>query len=255
MPLVDLPSTLATLPAVWSFPRGDLYHWINVLNRFDDILALVIDRYDLKRGPQKTPFGRSVLKESWHHDFPNTTLSDQQLDAELDSRGYGPEGDRELVEAILRFSLILLEKCGNRSLYSSSDRLDDLLNTTSNSLLRQTLRVALALAQRYHARQRHAASSQSLLSAHYNINLDKLQKLAAPFPRPNAVSRQPLASPSPAVLSRSHEAAPPTKHNANDMITLLRESDEWEEWGSVRAVYYPSGAATTEQAKIGRAHV
>lgn len=249
MPLVDLPSTLATLPAVWSFPRGDLYHWINVLNRFDDILALVIDRYDLKRGPQKTPFGRSVLKESWHHDFPNTTLSDQQLDAELDSRGYGPEGDRELVEAILRFSLILLEKCGNRSLYSSSDRLDDLLNTTSNSLLRQTLRVALALAQRYHARQRHAASSQSLLSAHYNINLDKLQKLAAPFPRPNAVSRQPLASPSRAVLSRSHEAAPPTKHNANDMITLLRESDEWEEWGSVRAVYYPSGAATTEQAR------
>ena len=83
------------------------------------------------------------MEESYAADA--SKLPAEGIDAKLEALGYGPEGDRELVEAILNFSRLLLEKCGNRSLYSSSERLGDLLNTTSLSLLRCTLRLALCL--------------------------------------------------------------------------------------------------------------
>ncbi|OKL60102.1 hypothetical protein UA08_04763, partial [Talaromyces atroroseus] len=235
IPLAQLPSHLRTLPRTWPFPRGDLYHWIPLLDRFDDILASVIERYGLNTGPQVTPFGRYVLL-----DAPG--VESGNVDEVLDSLGYGPEGDRELVEAILYFSQLLQEKCGNRSLYSSSDRLNDLLNTTSNSLLILTLRLALLLAQRYHARQRNASTThfqQTLLAAHYNIDLDKVQKLASPFPRPTVFGKAPTAPSSPAVAAKGTEKAVQTRYDANDAMVLLRETDGWEEWGNIRAVYYP----------------
>lgn len=204
----------------------------------------MIDRYDLNSGPQTKPFDRSFLADSYANEAGGPTR--EEIDAKLDALGYGPEGDRELLEAILSFSQLLQEKCGNRSLYSSSERLNDLLNTSSNSLLLVTLRLALSLAQRYHARQRNASPNhiqQSLLAAHYNIDLERVQKLASPFPRPTIIAKPPVAPSSPAILAKGKEKAVPTKHDANDMISLLRESDGWEEWGNVRAVYYPSGSS------------
>ncbi|EED24438.1 ubiquitin-protein ligase (Tom1), putative [Talaromyces stipitatus ATCC 10500] len=233
IPLAQLPSHLRTLPRTWPFPRGDLYHWIPLLDRFDDILASVIEQYGLNIGPQVTPFGRHVLLDA-------SADQDTDVDELLSGLGYGSEGDRELVEAILSFSQLLQEKCGNRSLYSSSDRLNDLLNTTSNTLLITTLRLALLLAQRYHARQRNASAThfqQALLAAHYNIDLDKVQKLSSPFARPTVFGKPPVAPTSPAVKAR--EKAVQTRHDANDAAVLLREKDGWEEWGNIRAVYYP----------------
>lgn len=219
-------------------------------------MTAVIDKYALGVGPQTRPFGRLVLVDSYSSDGSQTSAED--LDAKLNALGFGPEGDRELVETILDFSRLLLEKCGNRSLYSSSERLGDLLNTTSLSLLHSTLRLALCLAQRYHARHRGVTHIQpSLLATHYNIDLDKLQKVAGPFPRP-FVSGKPSTSDSPAISAKGKEKGTPVKHNANDLIILTRENDGWDEWGHVRVLYYPSGAPeksikTTESVSGGQA--
>lgn len=145
----------------------------------------------------------------------------------------------------MNFSRLLLEKCGNRSLYNSSERLGDLLNTTSLSLLQSTLRLALCLAQRYHSRQR-GSHQQSMLATHYNIDLEKLQKIAAPFPRPFITSQTPFTA-SPAVGAKTKEKSTPTKLNANELVSLVRDENGWEEWGNVRVLYYPSG--NSEQAR------
>lgn len=243
LPVPELPALISTFPKLWPFPRGDLYHWINVLDRFDEILASVIENYFLNIGPQTHPFGRYVIKAAYTTD-PSKTPA-EGADAKLNALGYGPDGDRELVEAILDFSRLLLEKCGNRSLYSSSERLGDFLNTTSLSLLQSTLRLSLCLAQRYHSRQR-GSHQQSLLAQHYNIDLEKLQKIAAPFPRPMVASKTPFAA-SPAVPGKPKEKAVQTKLNANELVSLVQDKDGWEEWGNVRVLYYPSG--TFEQTR------
>ncbi|KAG2419578.1 HECT [Aspergillus terreus] len=243
VPIPELPSHLSTFLRIWPFPRGDLYHWINVLNRFDEILAVVIEKYDLNNGPQTKPFGRHALVDFYAGD--GNKLNPEEANVKLSALGYGPEGDRELVESILDFSKLLLDKCGNRSLYSSSERLGDLLNTTSLSLLQSSLRLSLTLAQRYHSRQRGSSHmQQSLLAAHYNIDLEKLQKVAAPFPRPSAAPRQPV---SPTVGPKGKDKGSSTKHNANDLASLTREKEGWDEWGHVRLLYYPTGVA--EQTK------
>lgn len=242
IPAPELPSHLKTFPRIWPFPRGDLYHWINVLNRIDDILATVIEKYDLNNGPQTKPFSRHALVDFYAND--ENKASGEGIDTKLNALGFGPEGDRELVDGLLNFSRLLLEKCGNRSLYSSSERLGDLLNTTSLSLLQTTLRLALCLAQRYHSRHRGSHLQPSLLATHYNIDLEKLLKIAVPFPRP-LTSGKPSASP--AALSKVKEKGAQTKHNANDLISLMRENDGWDEWGHIRVLYYPPG--TSEQPK------
>ncbi|KAJ5627361.1 hypothetical protein N7528_004788 [Penicillium herquei] len=236
LPIPELPTLLNTFPRLWPFPRGDLYHWINVLDRFDEILASVIEKYFLNTGPQTQSFRRSVLEESYAANPPA-----EGIDAKLDTLGYGSEGDRELVEAILDFSRLLLEKCGNRSLYSSSERLGDLLNTTSLTLLQSTLRLSLCLAQRYHSRQR-GSHQQSMLATHYNIDLEKLQKIAAPFPRPFVASKNPFAASS-AVQAKGKEKAVQTKLNANELVSLVQDGPGFEEWGNVRVLYYPSGSS------------
>ncbi|KGY15381.1 hypothetical protein PABG_11686 [Paracoccidioides brasiliensis Pb03] len=263
----ELPSYLSTFPRRWPFPRGDLYHWIRVLNRFDEILQLVVEKYNLKSGPQTKPFGRLVLQDTCVSAGIAPTTG--AAETHLDKLGFGPEGDRELVEALLDFSRLLLEKCGNRTLYSSSDRLNDLLNTTSLSLLQCVLRLGISLAQRYFSRQRQSNSThfhQSLLASHYNIELERVEKLAAPFPKP--------APAKPADASSSFKGKEKVTHiqasrrgsvakcNANDLIALTKEPsdtsepdglpvNEWEEWGSISMSYYspPSdnnGPAPTE---------
>lgn len=244
IPVPELPSHINTFPRIWPFPRGDLYHWINVLNRIDDILATVIEKYDLSNGPQTKPFARHVLVDSYAND-ENKATSGEDIDTKLNALGFGPDGDRELVEVILNFSKLLLEKCGNRSLYSSSERLGDLLNATSLSLLQTTLRLALSLAQRYHSRHRGSHLQPNLLAAHYNIDLEKLLKIAVPFPRPFTAGKPSAASP--AALSKGKEKGIQTKHNANDLISLTRENDGWDEWGHVHLLYYPPG--NSEQPK------
>ncbi|KAI5281931.1 hypothetical protein KEM52_003810, partial [Ascosphaera acerosa] len=184
----------------------------------------------------------------------------------LDGAGWGlagdshnVEADRVIVEAILNFSRLLMERCGNRSLYSSSERVNDLLNTTSLSLLQTTLRLGFHLAQRYYLRQRVCNSQspfhQSLLLAHYNIDLDRVQRVTMPVPRPPAApgvasavgagghaEKGSAKGKSPAAQSKNSSA----KINPNDIVCLFgsecEDADNWAEWGGLHMTYFHMGA-------------
>ncbi|KAI9777319.1 MAG: hypothetical protein M1839_008927 [Geoglossum umbratile] len=268
-----LPLQLFSFPPRWPFPRGDLYHWIPLLNRFDRILELFNQEYGLKDNVQTLPFGRQLLIKG---DGEPGQVHGTSNEEELNAMGYDKEGDRELVETVLIFSRMLLENCGNRSLYSSSGHLNDILNTTSLSLLNCTLRLGVRLAQRYHASRQRTVGATShinsaLLLSHYNINLDKIQKLAAPFVKsqPPAEPVQPL---SPVTPGKGKEKATPggtgslvrstsvIPVHATNLVALAKGvpvpvnsdvgegADEkkpaqtgdagWEEWGGVWLSYY-----------------
>jgi E3 ubiquitin-protein ligase HUWE1 len=273
VPLYQLPAHLFSFPPRWPFPRGDLYHWIPLLNRFDRILELFNQEYGLKDNVQTRPFGRQLLvKGDGEAGQAHGTSSEEELEA----MGYDKEGDRELVETVLIFSRMLLENCGNRSLYSSSGHLNDILNTTSLSLLNCTLRLGVRLAQRYHASRQRTVGATShinsaLLLSHYNINLDKIQKLAAPFVKslPPAEPAQPLSPVTPGKgkekattggTGSSGRSTSVIPIHATDLVALAKGvpvpvssnagegADEkkpakvgdagWEEWGGVWFSYY-----------------
>ena len=104
-------------------------------------------------------------------------------DEELNRLTIPHDGDRLLVQRVLDISRALLDNCSNRSLYSSSGRLHNLLGTTSMPLLKATLRLALRLAQRFHAsRSRtHTMYHNQLASSHYNISVPRIERMAVPF--------------------------------------------------------------------------
>ncbi|KAJ1862686.1 E3 ubiquitin-protein ligase tom1, partial [Coemansia sp. RSA 486] len=114
----------------WPFVRGDMYHWINVLNRFDDIMAEICEKYNL--------------------------VSFQQTDFDSNTQ--------TLLVAMLNFSRLLMENCINRNLYNSVERLDCLLNTSDVEVLECNLRVLLRAAQRW-SYQRDLKTSLTTMSS------------------------------------------------------------------------------------------
>ncbi|CAO2650868.1 Nn.00g091650.m01.CDS01 [Neocucurbitaria sp. VM-36] len=244
IPLYQLPAHLASFPKHWPFPRGDAYHWIPVLNRFDRILELFNQEYGLVDGPQTQAFQRRILLKG-DTEAGSTSSEQATTDAVLDTLHLSQDGDRELIELILGFTRMLLENCGNRSLYSSSERLDKLLNTTSTSLLKATLRLGHRLAQRYHAARMRLAPATlhpSLLSSHYNINLDKIQKLSAPFSKGSTVAAPLFGTPS----GKGKDKAFGDRQSSTDKISptdlvgmySLSESSLRQEFGGVLISYY-----------------
>ncbi|KAF9277395.1 hypothetical protein BGZ68_009323 [Mortierella alpina] len=107
----------------WIYPRGDLFHWVAVLNRFDDILDNLCKSHDMKK-PQPKPFSAQ---------------------------------DKQLTLAILDFSRLLLESCTNRNLYASYEHLNYLLHARDLEVVESCLRLLLRPAQR-HSAQRSARS-------------------------------------------------------------------------------------------------
>ena len=247
--LAELPAHLNSLSKRWPYPRGDLYHWISALDRFDSILENFNSKYGLDVGPQKQPFGVSQLLEG-------SPGFDEKKLAELH---FGQDGDRELIQAILSFTKLLLEKCGNRNLYNSSDRLNDLLNSTSLPLVHSTLRLTLKLAQRH--REKDRSRGQPLL---YAIQTEKLGKLANPTfhsTESGAKADQPPISPVRTGKSRD-KATPSSKSrqtslvaNPEDFRALLRPTGptgsksvrkasftekDWQAWVNLRMTLKPS---------------
>ncbi|KAF2806197.1 uncharacterized protein BDZ99DRAFT_91844 [Mytilinidion resinicola] len=258
IPLFQLPAHLASFPRLWPFPRGDLFHWILALNRFDRILDLFNQEYELASGPQTQPFQRRLLLKG-DTDEEGKLISEQTpTGAILDELRFSEEGDRELVEQILSFTRLLVEQCGNRSLYASSSHLNNLLNTTSISLLKTTLRLSHRLAQRYHAsrsRMPPASMHNNLLTGHYNINLEKVNKLAAPLPKSPSTA---LALNTPSVKGKEKVAVDrkgkSEKINPADLVSLVKddisESVLSDEWGGVVLSYYePSPVAVDGASK------
>ncbi|KAF9958077.1 hypothetical protein BGZ70_009313 [Mortierella alpina] len=107
----------------WIYPRGDLFHWVGVLNRFDDLLDNLCKTHDMKKAQPK-PFSAQ---------------------------------DKRLTLAILDFSRLLLENCTNRNLYASYEHLNDLLHARDLDVVESCLRLLLRPAQR-HSAQRSARS-------------------------------------------------------------------------------------------------
>lgn len=275
LPIPRLPAYLKSFPQRWPFPKGDLYHWISLFNRFDSILEQFNTEYGLANGPQIQPFGRRLLLKGVAEESKAGNITSSSA-SELDTLHHDTDGDRLLIEVVLDFSRLLLENCGNRSLYNSSERLGDLLNSTSLPLLSTTLRLAVRLAQRYHAsRQRGANASQhlnaGLLASHYSIDLEKVQKLANPF------TKSPLASPLSATMStptskgkekaRVSQSRPSTSISSNDLLALTQsakspangsamyipaldpnhtQEPDWKDWGSVLLTYYQSPNASKD---------
>ena len=280
LPLVKLPSHLHLFPARWPFPRGDLYHWIPLLDRFDSILEDFVTEYRLNEGPQLQRFERRLLQKD--------TLVANGGRTKDDIQEFGLDGDREVVETILAFSRTLMENCGNRSLYSSSDRLGELLNTTSLSLLSTTLRLMARLAQRYHAsRQRGTNANQylntALLASHYNIDLDNVQKLADIFvktgpPVLSVGASTPAKTPGIKAKDKvfpdvEAERKPRILVSGSDMFSVVKDESSignglktngyiapdgsypnYDEWGDVWFSYYRSSSsaeANSKQVSIG----
>ncbi|KAL2160406.1 hypothetical protein VTH06DRAFT_1579 [Thermothelomyces fergusii] len=148
-PLPLIPRKLDEFPTRWPFPRGDLYHWIPLLNRFDSILEAFCATYKLQDGFQMRDFGCDLLL---NQGAPVEYADEQPFSKErLMQLGYKEDGDRQLIVSILTFTRVLLQHCGNRSIYASSHHLNDLLNSTDLSVIYHTLEVGLELAQRYQA--------------------------------------------------------------------------------------------------------
>jgi E3 ubiquitin-protein ligase HUWE1 len=239
IPLFQLPAHLASFPKHWPFPRGDAYHWIPALNRFDRVLELFNKEYGLVDGPQTQAFQRRLLLQGDAEE--DSTGSEQTTtDAILDTLHVSQDGDRELIEHILNFTRMLLENCGNRSLYSSSERLDKLLNTTSTSLLQATLRLGHRLAQRYSAARMRLAPATlhpSLLSSHYNINLEKIQKLSSPFAKGPTTATPLFGTPAGKGKDR---AGSTDRFSSSDLVGMysLSDSSLKQEFGGVLISYY-----------------
>lgn len=101
----------------WSRPRGDLCAWVPLLNRFDDMLEEMVQKYGLS-----VPVPPPMPIEP---------------------------ADEKLLISILRFSAFLLQKCSNRGAYASADRVSNLIKCTSPFVLEAALRVCVELAQRF----------------------------------------------------------------------------------------------------------
>ncbi|KAK4212207.1 E3 ubiquitin protein ligase [Rhypophila decipiens] len=256
-PLPLLPQHLEKFPTRWPFPRGDLHHWIPLLNRFDNLLESVCTLYGLHEGFQTRDFGAGLLlgqsaSVEYRDDQPWTR-------ERLAALGYKDDGDRQLLIAVLRFSSMLLEHCGNRSVYASSLHLSDLLNSTSNAVVRATLEVSFQLATRYQAsvKRVNANSTQvnkALLANHYQIELEHVQHLASPFVKtpltPPKISSEVAPATPNAAASKGKEKATSSAQKsvasvyANDLVAVASASqvDEgrWNGWGDVKIMYYPT---------------
>ncbi|KAK9466030.1 hypothetical protein V1512DRAFT_31791 [Lipomyces arxii] len=142
-PESDLTEHIQNYGNSWDQPRGDMHHWINVLNRFDDILQ------------------RAVTKSGLRTNMPTAYIFES--------------AEEKLIVAVLDLTALLLEHCSHRSLYASGSFLTNLLYVTSLPILVSNLKVCARLAQRY-------AQANTGRSSIFIISQEKMFKLANAFP-------------------------------------------------------------------------
>ncbi|KAF2460493.1 hypothetical protein BDY21DRAFT_166279 [Lineolata rhizophorae] len=244
IPMIDLPTKLREFPHPWPFLRGDLYHWIPVLNRFDDILETFVKEYNLDAGPQLVEFGSSMLEKAHNLEEAKRSFTDH-----LQSRvPYGKSADVGLIECILQFTRMLLDNCGNRSLYNSSSLLNSLLHTTDLSLLKETLLLCYRLAVRYSVSRMRYSSVQvqnSTLANHYAISLDRMHTLAQPFAKGMSWNENGHTSKKGKEKAHHRKGSMQSKISSGDLVEMLREdamvAQVQQEFGSVTFQYYEEG--------------
>lgn len=175
--ITECPKKL--LPAVlakhlyWERPRGDLFHWVPVLNRFDEIFESVIKQYELDQ------------------EFPKL----QEMTAE----------EVDLLVHCLKFTYTLLDHCANRSIYSSSERVFQLLLSPSIDIRLAALEVAVCIGERY------VQSNSNKYSAPKAVK-QKMLQVAKFFPPP---------VPANFIKSSPPPNQQPEKSNAGEHFSLL----------------------------------
>lgn len=241
-----------------------------MLNRFDSVLEHFCKVYKLNEGPQQRDFGCDVLL---NHAKDSAFEGEKQWQPdELTQLGFPSDGDRVLIEAVLKFTRMLLEHCGNRSIYASSAHLNDLLNCIPPSILIATLEVGSELAQRYQASVKRIGSasrhiSAALLANHYNIDLDRVQQIALPFvktPIFNISESAPTGTHASTSKGKDKAGAGVGGRNvatmhANDLVAIAASDDSrWSTWGDVKVAYYPQENIPSQQdasAETGRSNL
>jgi E3 ubiquitin-protein ligase HUWE1 len=245
-PYSALPGLFDGWSQRWPYPRGDLYHWVEALDRFDEILQAFNTHYGLDKGSQTIPFDCSLLLRG----------SPGMDESRLKELGFGVEGDRELIEAILVFSKLLVEKCANRALYNSTERLNDIFNTTSLSLLHKNLRITFILSQRYGSVRPppHAIKF-------YDFDTERIHKTALPLSQtvgPNATIKRGPPSPIKTKGKDKTQAGGKGRRgsvasNPNDFRSLVRDTPhsdkgksstaapdrDWLTWAHVKVSWTP----------------
>lgn len=116
MPQEQLPPHLESFCQSWNRPRGDLCHWISILNYFDTILEQLVTKYGL----------------------------DQD---EITPKLFSLE-DEQVATSILNFSTFLLDKCSNRGIYNSEKYVNNLILSISPEVSSAALRLMGRLAER-----------------------------------------------------------------------------------------------------------
>lgn len=265
VPLPLLPELLDEFPSRWPFPRGDLFHWIPLLNRFDSVLEAFCSTYALNDGPQSRDLTCELLLKGDDTNGDRKAVGGDMKKLEL--LGYGSDGDRHVVVRVLSFTQMLLEHCGNRSIYASSAHLNSLLNSTDLNVLMAALEVGVELAKRYQASLKKMQSgprgpNSSILKNHYDIDLERVRYLAQPFVKTSILNvTDPFNSTNPGAAGQKGKEKQhgPTHRNvasmyANDLATILKPSEgdasssghgeesEWAGWGDVKLFYLPSEA-------------
>ncbi|KAG5462539.1 MAG: hypothetical protein BJ554DRAFT_4695, partial [Olpidium bornovanus] len=146
-----LAATLSEFGTEWPFPRGDLFHYVPVLNRFDSIVAAICARSKITG---TADLGKQMISPA----------------------------DKDVLLAILTFERLLLENCTNRNVYSSYEvsvtvssaapglHLDNLMMAADVNVVEATLRLLLRPAQRLNA--------QRTVRAQFSVSKDTILTLA-----------------------------------------------------------------------------
>ncbi|KAL3237531.1 E3 ubiquitin-protein ligase TOM1 [Nakaseomyces bracarensis] len=134
-------------------PRNDLFVWIPILNRIDDILSRLVDKYNYK----SDDFKKNAV--------PLKLMDDQDVD---------------ICVRLSDFSTRLLCNTENRYIYSSMDVMSNLLNCPNYEVKLGALKVLGTMGERYViARERIDASKNVLGTPHLK---SKALKLALAIP-------------------------------------------------------------------------
>ncbi|MCP8719720.1 MAG: DUF908 domain-containing protein [Asgard group archaeon] len=195
----------------WQRPRGDLFHWIPLLNRFDEIFEQKIKKYALDQECVKLQ------------------LISQQ--------------DEELLVACLRFTYTLLDHCSDKQVYSSSERIYDLINSPSLEIRLRALEVAVVLAEKY------VQTSSSRFSAPKNIK-NKVLEIAKSYP-----PLVPIDSTLKCAEEKNAQENPDEKPSIigdhfNFVYTLNSDKKYPSKWKSINFQYYKSIPTTINNGTI-----
>ncbi|KAI3633283.1 hypothetical protein MIR68_008230 [Amoeboaphelidium protococcarum] len=136
----------------WTYPKVDMYHFVSVLDCFDQFYSDMIKRYEL---------GTVPLVSSSDNDDQNGALDtaggfyrkdDKKIVATRDrlkvQLGLMEAADKQTLIAVLTMSRMLLENAMNRGVYNSYDNLNCLLGVNDLDVLECVLKLLVRPAQR-----------------------------------------------------------------------------------------------------------